>query len=216
MPLMDWLRRRSTVPVAVVLLTLLWGCSRPLGFHGDDGAAQANQAQAPFRKAEITRTAATSTAAGDAGQNSGNGLPFTDSQSLPVGTLLTVRLKTPVWTDAPEASGTFEAVVDEAITVDGNTVLARGASVSGRVESARASKSKDNRNYVRLTLDAIDVDGREFPVQTSSLFARGRSSITATERKGSLAIIHLEKGRRLTFRLTEPVYVATGRPVSTP
>lgn len=221
MRVMGWFRSLA-VPAGALSLAIVsqaivcaQGCSRPLGFHGDDGAARTDQAQVPFRKAEVTRTAADTPASRNPGQSSGTTLPFADSQSLPIGTLLTVRLKNPVWTDAPDARGTFEALVDEAVTVDGSTLVPRGASVSGRVESARASKIKNNRNYVRLTLDAIDVEGRDFPVQTSSLFARGRSSITATgERKESLAVIHLEKGRRLTFRLTEPVYVASGRPVS--
>ena len=211
---MDKSRRAFAVQaMALLLLLSVQACSRPLGFHADEGTAHTDPAQVPFHKAQVTHTASTSA---DQVQGAAEVLPFAGSQSLPIGTLLTVRLKDPVWTDAPDARGTFEAILDEAVTVDGSTLVPRGAIVSGRVESAHASKIRDNRNYVRLTLDAIDLEGYDFPVQTSSLFARGRSSITATgERKDSLAVIHLEKGRRLIFRLTEPVYVASGRPIST-
>ncbi len=204
-------KSRRFLMALALLLPWAQGCSRPLGFHGDEGAPQAGQAQAPLRKADLPQP---TSAIVDQSQNSA--LPFADSPSLPAGTLMTVRLTKPVWTDAPDASGTFEAVVDEVVTMDGNTVVPRGATVAGRVESARASKIKDNRNYVRLTLDTIALDGRDFPVQTSSLFARGRSSITATsEHKDALAVIHLEKGRRLTFRLAEPLYVAARLPLPT-
>ncbi|HET6180223.1 MAG TPA: hypothetical protein VFE61_25100 [Candidatus Sulfotelmatobacter sp.] len=82
--------------------------------------------------------------------------------------------------------------------------MARGANVAGRVEAARVSKVKGNRAYLRLTLNSIDVAGKDLPVQTSSLFARG----TAPDGDVSARVITLEKGRRLTFRLAEPVFVA--------
>jgi hypothetical protein len=128
--------------------------------------------------------------------------------------LLTVRLRNPISTDNPGASGTFDAVVDEAVTVEGSMLIPRGATVAGRVESARASKVKHNRGYVRLTLDSIDINGHDFPVQTSSLFARGDAGkAQAPEVDAPGRGISLEKGRRLTFRLTEPAYVARQRAI---
>jgi len=76
------------------------------------------------------------------------------------------------------------------------------------VESARASKVKHNPGYVRLTLDSIDVAGKDLPVQTSSLFARGN----APTGDASLSVLTLEQGRRLTFRLAQPVYVTGQQP----
>jgi hypothetical protein len=68
-----------------------------------------------------------------------SGLPFGDRQSLPVGTLVTVRLKNPIVTDNPGFSKTFDAVIDEPVLVEGNAVVPRGASVQGRVQSAYTS-----------------------------------------------------------------------------
>jgi hypothetical protein len=112
-------------------------------------------------------------------------------------------LKNPISADNPGGSGTFEAFVDEPVMVEGNALVPRGASVAGRVESARASRVKHNHGYVRLTLDSIDVAGKDLPVQTSSLFARGN----APNGDASLSVLTLEQGRRLTFRLAQPVYV---------
>lgn len=210
-------RSRTIWPVMPLLL-LAVSCSRPDGWRSDDSAAQAGQHPAPFQDGTANATSHVSAATPDHA-NTEAGLPFRDDQSLPAGTLLTVRLKDPISAENPAsnrtaASGTFEAVVDEPLVVNGNTLVPRGASAAGRVESARSSNVKRNRGYVRLILDSIDVSGRDLPVQTSSLYARGILDDPAASEAGTPpAVIRLEKGRRLTFRLTEPVYVASQRTI---
>jgi hypothetical protein len=130
-------------------------------------------------------------------------------QSLPAGTLLTVRLKNELAVDDPDFHGIFDAVVGEAVLVEGNEVVLPGTSVAGRVESARTSGLRINQGYVRLALDSIHMGGRELPIQTSSLFVHGRADVTQTSVGGpSQPVVRLESGRRLTFRLTEPVFIA--------
>src|SRR5207248_10256820 len=102
-------------------------------------------------------------------------LPFRDPQTLPAGTLLTVRLKNPVSAENPDADRTFQAVVDQPIVIEGNKLVPAGTLVSGRVESARASNLKRNSGYLRLTLDSIDLAGSKLPMQTSSLFVSGNA-----------------------------------------
>jgi hypothetical protein len=116
-------------------------------------------------------------------------------------------LKNAVSADNPEATGRFEGIIDEPVTVDGNILVPPGARVGGRVESARSSKVKGN-GFVRVTLDSIAIAGKDLHLQTSSLFARGHGMGHGP----TIYAITLEKGRRLTFRLTEPAYVA--QPVS--
>jgi len=213
MPLVTHLRRLRLLGASAVLVAALLaaGCSRPVPLRSGDETSRPEASEVPF--ANVNHRAD----ANNGSQKTSAAFPVGPSQSLPVGTMLTVRLKHPVWTDAPDAAGTFEAVVDDAITVDGVTLISRGTNVLGRVESAGASSIKSNRNYVRLTLDSINFGGRDFPIQTSSLFARGRASIPAANEPGdSLAVIHLDNGRRLTFRLTEPVYIASQKPLTTP
>ena len=102
-----------------------------------------------------------------------NALPFHDPKNLPAGTLLTVRLKNPIFAQNPGEKGTFEALVDEAVVVEGNKLVPRGTTVLGRVESARSSSVGSNRGYVRLALDSIRLGDFDLPVLTSSLFVRG-------------------------------------------
>jgi hypothetical protein len=141
----------------------------------------------------------------EGGAGSEPSIPFRDAQSLPVGTLLTVRLKSPINSDSPKNSATFVALVDDPVVVEGATLVPRGASVAGRIEAARLSTMTHNRGYVRLTLDLVDIAGRELPIRTASLFARGNPGSAGN----ASDMVSLEQGRRLTFRLTEPVYMAS-------
>ena len=194
-------RRRGLALWPVLLALLPLACSRPANI------AQADPHRIPFKDGQST------SGDGRAGDSSSatnltpdSDLPFDDSQGLPAGTLVTVRLKNAIASDNPGFSGIFDAVVDEAILENGTTLLPRGAGAAGRVEAARASELKRNRSYVRLTLNSIHLAGRDLPVHTSSLFVHGNASEPAApEGATSPQIVRLESGRRLTFRLTEPV-----------
>jgi hypothetical protein len=197
---------------AIVLAILVAaGCSRPV-----QGAPNAHSDRPPVPFHEGSPAAADSNQAVEANpQEPDAGLPLRDSAGLPVGTLLTVKLNNPISADSPDTSGTFNAIVDEPVQVNGVTIVPRGASASGRVESARASSLKRNRSYVRLSLETISVSGRDLPVQTSSLFARGSADHTPDSAVGqSVNSVHLDKGRRLTFRLTSPVSIASEKVIS--
>jgi hypothetical protein len=210
---MSRFRRPRGLTLWLLLLPLVWeaGCSRPVGLTAPEDAPPPDQHQVPFHEGNSVANGTPAAMGQDRGLKPGTDLPFRDPQNLPAGTLLTVRLKSSVSADNPKGRDTFEAVVDEPVTIEGNTLVPRGASVVGRIESAsgasaRISETKRN-GYVRLTLESIDITGagKDQPLQTSSLFARGRPAA----RNGMPGLITLEKGRRLTFRLTEPAYVAS-------
>lgn len=197
-------RGRTILPV---LLCLSWaGCSRPAGVHPSESDPQSSQHPAPFRDGTVPVPHSEVSTAQEDG-TAGSGVPFHDSESLPVGTLLTVRLDNPINSDPPGAPGTFVARVDDPIVVEGTTLVPRGASVAGRIESARSSSMNRNRGYLRLTLNEVDIAGRELPIRTSSLFARGNAGDPQGHKTPD--VISLEQGRRLTFRLTEPVSVVS-------
>jgi hypothetical protein len=201
--------RDLTVPTLLSLL-LLAGCSRPAGIAADDATTSTDQ-QVPFHEDGSTTASSanvTPISKKDEVQKPETELPFRDAESLPAGTLLTVRLKNPISAENPVAKGTFEAVLDEPVVSEGNTLVPRGIPVAGRVESAHASKVKRNRGYLRLTLDFIGLAGKDVPIQTSSLFARGIAP------DSDPSAVTLEKGRRLTFRLAEPVLIAPQQVIS--
>jgi len=209
---MRGLRPKGRAVWLLMLAMLAVSCSRPAGPRPED-ATQTDAGQVPFQNAANAPAGATphlSPVDPNKGSMGESSLPFRDSQDLPAGTLVTVRLKEPISSDYPGESLGFGAVVDEPVQVEGTTLLPRGASVAGRVESARTSQVKRNRGYIRLTLDAIDFGGRQLPVQTASLFVHGNTGHSPlSESESSSQVIHLESGRRLTFRLIEPVSTAT-------
>jgi len=194
-------RNLAIFPVLFALLPL--GCSRPTD------TAHADQHRVPFRDGE--NPAGDSDFAQPASAEKlqyDSGLPFRDSQTLPAGTLLIVRLKGPV-SAGDSGSSNFDGILDAEVVVEGAAVLPRGASVAGRVESTRTSELKANRGYVRLRLDSVNVGGRDLPIRTSSLFVRGNFGEASTPQAGSLQVVRLSSGRRLTFRLSEPVFLAS-------
>lgn len=209
--------------IGAIVLTFLWGvgCSRPLALESGEDAASADQRQVPFKDSEgRSTTPGDSSATQSSGLKSETELPFQEPQNLPAGTLLSVRLKSPIIAGNPSANGSFEAVIDQPITIAGDKLVPLGAVVSGHVESARTSNFKRNRGYVRLTLESIRLAGSNVPIETSSLFVSanaGQAEAPPSELlsgPASTTAIRLEKGRQLIFRLTEPVFVATSQPTA--
>lgn len=188
-------------PVLLALL-LTVACSRPVNVP-TEGASEG--AQAPFRGSQAADNPPEATESQSSGISQG-AVPFHDSQNIPAGTLLTVRLRGALTAGIPEGADSFEAVVDQPLVIGGNTLVPRGATVVGRVESARTSKLNPERSYVRLALASLHVGGVDVPLQTTSLYARPGSQGSVSD-----SAVHLEKGRRLTFRLTEALSLNSSR-----
>jgi hypothetical protein len=132
--------------------------------------------------------------------------------------LITIQMESSLATARVSAGDSFTASVAGPLTMAGDTLVEGGTAVSGRVESAQPPEDRPGLSpdpgYIRLTLNTITIDGRALAVQTSSLFARGTfESRGSTSGPGSSAPgsnvrardFWVQKGRRLTFRLTAPV-----------
>ncbi len=116
--------------------------------------------------------------AGDDGAAGTRGLSPTGSllsASIPAGTPITIRLQTAVSSATSQSGETFDAVLDEAIVVQGQTVAPRGAAVTGRIVAAKASGRLQDPGYLRLTLATITLNGKAVPLQASSIFVKGGS-----------------------------------------
>jgi hypothetical protein len=104
--------------------------------------------------------------------------------TLPAGTPVTVRLQTPVSSGSSQAGEIFDAVLDEPLTVDGQTVAPRGAAVRGKVTIARHSGRLRHSGELGLTLLSLSVQGEEVSLETSHIYAKGSS-----HKKRNLALI---------------------------
>jgi hypothetical protein len=198
--------RSPSLAAPLALAMLAAGCSRPIAVPGDSAAAQSDPHQNPFHEDGTKLDNARGEAPGPSAKATDNSLPFHEGENLPAGTLISVRLKTAISVEDPDASDAFDAVVVEPVIIEGDTLIPSGILVSGRVESARTSQVKRNRGYVRLKLASVHIGSLDVPVQTASLFAR-QSPLS----DGSPRTIRVEQGRRLTFALAEPVFIASQR-----
>jgi hypothetical protein len=137
---------------------------------------------------------------------------------LPEGTPLTVCLQRDLSSASAHPGNSFAAILDAPIVIDGQTLVPRGAAISGRVLASQHSGGPHDPGYLRLALVSLTVGEKTIPIETSSLFAKGgsrddRSSamIRASADHGPAPSapeeIHLGPERRLSFRLAQEVDV---------
>jgi hypothetical protein len=218
---------------AAVLICLAFGsaCARQGGSQHAGATLPASEEAPPFQQVQNVASGE-HTLAIPQDSKPATALPFHVAQPsiLPSGTFLTVKLDRSLVPERVNAGDKFLALVAGPIMIDGHTVIESGTQVTGRVESAQAfsrrlnrstnSESNHGKGYVQLTLTAVVIDGKQLPLQTASLFARGISSqsnlssrrIEADPQSGE---IRVQKGRRLTFRLIAPISVDEPHAVAT-
>jgi hypothetical protein len=146
---------------------------------------------------------------------------------LPEGTPLPIRLQSGLSSASTHAGDTFSAVIDEPVVVEGQTLLDRGISATGRVLEAkpavnpRGNSMSSRRNppepgYLRIVLTSLDVGGKQVMIYTSSIFvkggsredrnsATGASSESRNKDRGKDKDVVFAIDRRLNFRLAQTV-----------
>jgi hypothetical protein len=88
---------------------------------------------------------------------------------IPAGTILRVRLYTAIDTSRNHDGDSFIASLSAPITVDEKTVLPKGTVVRGTVRHAASSGRLKGRASVTLTLDRMEWNGAEVPIDTNSV-----------------------------------------------
>lgn len=95
------------------------------------------------------------------------------AKPIPAGTPISVRLQSAVSSASARSGDTFEAVLDEPLSVGGQTIAARGTPVIGRIVAAQSSGHMSHSGYLRLTLASINISGKPVRVETSSVSVQG-------------------------------------------
>jgi hypothetical protein len=126
-------------------------------------------------------------------------------QTVPAGTAIDVRLQSTVSSASSHSGDSFLAVLDRPIVVDGETLVPAGTSLSGRVVTAKRSLNGGEPGFLRLTLASIAVSGKQIPVGSSSMFARGGPNNRRGINDEGERDIRLIPERRLKFRLAQPL-----------
>lgn len=207
-------KRWLGLAVVLLVLGLGAGCGPSDSFHRTEVTTPAAEQGLPFHPAADQSSASDGRAPAAVPEAKPGGfVPFHGSQPriVPSGTLLTVQLDNTLSSSKVRSGDTFTAVVASPLTIDGETLIERGAVVTGHVESARTETDIPGLNpasgYFRVSLSAITLGGKSVALQTSSLYARG-----VVQHSNAISV---PKGRHLTFRLTAPVSVDDPKAVAT-
>jgi hypothetical protein len=193
---------KSGIAVLALCLGFSWGCGHPANLPAATGATSDPSQKLPFNRepksAGISPTASL----------------ISSLNRLPEGTPLIVSLEHSLSSASAHASHTFTAVLDEPIVLDGQTVVPRGAPLTGRVLDAKSAARTGDPGYLRISLETITIAGKQFPIATSSFFAKAGSHEDRASPipEGSIMVTLpvpretvLTPDRRLSFRLTQQV-----------
>jgi hypothetical protein len=144
--------------LCVIPVVLLAGCSKT---------------KTPWPTAQVGAEASPATATA----------PLRSPAVIPDGTPLHVRVDEAIDTRRNRAGDAFSATLSEPIEVDGRTLVPAGTEFSGHITTAKASGRLRGRASIGLRLDSFRLNGREYPVQTTSV---DRVSASHKKRNGIL------------------------------
>src|SRR5450631_292081 len=119
-------RHPHCVAIVLLALSLLCACGRP---PAENAAGTPDSQKLPFDR-----------------QSSATGITpsqvlVPSSTKLPEGTPIPVRLQSAISSASAHAGDTFNAIIDEPVVIDGQTLVAAGTPVIGRVLEAKPSAS---------------------------------------------------------------------------
>jgi hypothetical protein len=108
---------------------------------------------------------------------------------VPAGTVLTVRTTDALSSKASQPGQTFLATLAQPVSVHGKPALPAGATVSGRVVSAKAKGRIKGGGELAIALVSVSVRGRTYPLQSDVLdtTVKGKGKRTAANAGGVAA-----------------------------
>jgi len=104
--------------------------------------------------------------------------------AIPSGTPVHVRIDAAIDTRNNRAGDGFTATLSEPIEVNGRVVIPEGTEFAGHVTTAAASGRFKGRASLGLRLDSFHLNGRSYPVQTTSV-----NRVSANHKKRNAILI---------------------------
>lgn len=98
--------------------------------------------------------------------------------TVPAGTAISVVLDQSISSKDARSGDRFDATVIEPVVVGGRTIIPRDARAKGRVIEARESGRLQTVARLGLTLDSVEVGGKSYEIETSSIVRSGSSHKT--------------------------------------
>jgi hypothetical protein len=104
--------------------------------------------------------------------------------TLPSGTALRVVLKDGVSTEVSTPGSEFSVTLADPVVIDGNTVLEKGATATGRVVEVQKPGRVKGRASLSLVLTSVVHNGRTIPLETNTYVG-----VAESDRKRDVGII---------------------------
>ncbi len=196
----------NRIVIVLLTLSLLCGCGHP---PAENSSNSADSQKLPFDRPPRSSGISPSQSL----------IPSTTK--LPEGTPIPIRLQSALSSASSHAGDMFSATIDETVVIDGETLVARGTSATGRVLEAKPSGrsfgalgSALEPGYLRIVLVSLNIGGRPITIETSSIFAKGGSreernpapgTTSGASQKDKDKDIIFGTDRRLNFRLAQTV-----------
>jgi len=95
--------------------------------------------------------------------------------AIPEGTEIAITLEQAVASDKNQTGDSFAGSVAAPISVEGKLVVPKGAPVRGHLVEVKESARLKGVAHLKLVLDAVEVEGKEYEVQTSTVTRTGGS-----------------------------------------
>ncbi len=97
----------------------------------------------------------------------------TELVEVPSGASIKVTLGTALNSDTNKSGDEFDATVAEAVVVNGKTAIPKGATAKGTIVEAVESGRLKGRALLRLTLNSVEVDGKNYDLKTGNWSRQG-------------------------------------------
>jgi hypothetical protein len=97
-----------------------------------------------------------------------------EAQTIPAGTMLTVRVGSEISSGTAKAGDHFDATLAHPLVVKGKTLAQTGAPVRGKVTSAKSSGRLHAPGELTLRLTSVQINGRMVPIATHAHFVKGK------------------------------------------
>jgi hypothetical protein len=145
--------RVQVISVLTLAAALMAGCGSQ---STDKVQAAGNEANAPEQKGLLSKL-----------------MPERDPVVMPAGEPISIRLQNSISSATATPGDSFDFVLTEPLVVKGKTVAPAGAPGIGRVVAVRRSGRLHNAGYLRVALASVEINGKQAPVETSSVVLAG-------------------------------------------
>jgi hypothetical protein len=114
----------------------------------------------------------------------------TDTVVAPVGTAVVIRTTDAIDTEKNRAGDTFEAILEDPLVINGQTIALKGTPMKGRITTAKEAGKLTGQAELGLELTSLVLNGRTYPLQTADYAEVGssRSQRTAVTVGGTAAV----------------------------